>query len=225
MNNKKTLKNKNNKDKKEKTIFFKKVLIAVTSLIGTLLLVSVGVLLTVSFLNFGKDFSISKLEENVELKEITEYRPCEYSAAVFVNARGSNNILLRNNHSQDLELIGYSILSSLQLSGLNETIMLESSIPLASGRSGILNIACYPEREFTLELLFEDECRVTKKITVTSFNSEECEEEEEDEPFPEYIDPFRREIYEFSFEPYCGTGCTLELIEVYQYHPGLPDDS
>jgi hypothetical protein len=163
---------KSNKDfkKKKKLKKFK----TISALIAVVLLIAVAVMLTTLVLNFSKTFTDEKL---ISFDEITrDYKACDYSINVNIDVVSDRTIRIRHTYSEPLNLIGYSIISLNDEYNLNKYIDFdeEEIINIPTGMTRTLSVACFPEREFNIELIFDDNCRVLKTIKSIDFENEFC---------------------------------------------------
>lgn len=180
-------------------------------LIVNILLIVVALVIVLVVLNFGSLFTKGELSSLSDV--VKDYKKSDVELFLNIEPLKSNFIQIKNSSSQNLKITGYSIISKMNASLLNKYIFFEENEQknLPAGGTTTIPIACYPEREFNLEILFEDETKVVKKISANNFDFGRC-------LLPLYLEPFKREIYNFSFEEYCGDECDLELTEVKQLH-------
>ena len=184
---------------------------SISVIIVNTLLIVVAVIIVVIILNFGTDFTQEELNKTTNLTRNYEISNVDFH--LVAEAKSNNQIQIRNTSSKNLKIVGYSIISKLNAKLLNNYVDFEEQdyINLNAGGTVVLPIECYPEKEFNLELLFDDGTKAVKKIITTNFDFTRC-------LVPLYIEPFKREVYSFSFVDYCGDNCEIELIEVKQLH-------
>lgn len=152
---------------------------SISPIIGTILLIIIAVILVTIILNWGKDFVSSELKP----ADVSNFNSCDYDLSIKTSVISKNNLDVRNLYKESLTLTGYSIISFNDSNNLNKKISIDP-INIDSGRSSILEVVCFPEKEFTLELYFSDNCIIPKKIIVQDYNVLDCsivEEEEEEE--------------------------------------------
>lgn len=180
-------------------------------LIVNILLIVVALVIVLVVLNFGSVFTKGELSSISDV--VKDYKKSDVELFLNTETLKSNSIQIKNSSSQNLKITGYSIISKMNASLLNKYIFFEENEQknLPAGGITTIPIACYPEREFNLEILFEDETKAVKKIITSDYDFGRC-------LLPLYLEPFKREVYNFSFEEYCGDECDLELIEVKQLH-------
>lgn len=184
---------------------------SISVIIVNTLLIVVAVIIVVIILNFGADFTTSKINRTDSI--VRSYEVSNVDFHLVVEAKANNQIQIRNTSSKNLKIVGYSIISKINAGLLNKYIDFEEQdyITLNAGGTIVLPIECYPEPEFNVEILFEDNSKSVKQIKTNNFDFTRC-------LVPLYIEPFKRETYDFSFEKYCNDNCDIQLVEVKQLH-------
>ncbi len=184
---------------------------SISVLIVNVLLIVVALVIVLVILNFGSIFTKGKLSSLSDV--VKDYKKSDVDFFLNVEPLKNNSIQIKNSSKENLNITGYSIISKMNASLLNRYIFFDENEQknLISGGITTIPIACYPEREFNLEIFFEDETKAVKKITTNDYDFGRC-------LLPLYLEPFKREIYNVSLEEYCGDECDLELIEVKQLH-------
>ena len=143
---------------------------SVSPLIATILLIVVSVILITVVLTWGSDFARDKLStaKNLSTQNI------DLTGLISSRSISSQNILISNNSSQDLNITGYKIISSIdhylcdyfenKIYNLDEPLIIDPN----SAQS--LQIDCYPENSFFIDLITDQNTYVRTQISARSIN-------------------------------------------------------
>ncbi len=135
---------------------------SVSPLIAIILLIVVAVVLVVIVLDFGKTFSINKL--NRSTKSLTE----DTSLLGFISLSSSNDNFYRvkNNSKEEVTFTKYIITSDLNSDYdlVNTVLTLTTPMVLSSGGAKILPLLCQPSRTFNVNLITDDNKYVSLKV-------------------------------------------------------------
>ncbi len=149
---------------------------SVSPLIATILLIVVSVILITVVLTWGSDFARDKLST----AKNTSTQTTDLTGLVSSKSISSQNILISNNSSKDLNVTGYKIISSidhyLYSYFENKIYNLEEPLIINPNSAQTLQIDCYPENTFFIDLLTDQNTYVRTQISAGSIND---------------IDPFR----------------------------------
>jgi hypothetical protein len=146
---------------------------SISAIIGVVLLIVISIILITILLNFGKE-ATGDLDNISETPE--SYFVCDYGVGIKLNLN-SNFLTVINSSSKNFTLTGYSLISKESGDYLNTFIELEEPIFLAVGRSTIIELACLPEKQFLVELVFkEDNCYVSRKLSTIEVDLSLCSE-------------------------------------------------
>jgi len=163
-----------NKKKKNKiTNMLVKKRLGVSPIIVVILLVVITTVFVVILLNWGTSFT-GKALDPIDFEK--QYETCDYALNITVNSSSNNRVIVRSSYDETLTIHGYSISSKKFADALNKYIGLEEEVSIDKGQSKSLEIYCFPERDFILQLFFEDNCIVSKPVQTTNFNLSECNE-------------------------------------------------
>ncbi len=143
---------------------------SLSPLIATILLIVVSVILITVVLTWGSDFARDKLStaknlsaQNIDLTGLISSRPIS-----------SQNILISNNSSQDLNITGYKIISSIDHYLYdyfeNKIYNLDQPLIINPNSAQTLQIDCYPESSFFIDLLTDQNTYVRTQISARSIN-------------------------------------------------------
>ena len=149
----------------------------VSPLIASILLIVVAISIIVIIFSWGR----SVTDENLEFTDTEIYDKSNLDGFITQNTRMStNNLILENLHtSQSATIIGYKIHSEKDAFYLNKYLYLEEdfnlpSITIQPNQIEELYMACFPERDFSLELVLDDATYLTINIRNNNFNFNKC---------------------------------------------------
>jgi len=127
---------------------------SVSLVIATILLIVISVILITVVLTWGSDFAKDKLS----IAQNSAIQNTDFTGLITTRSLSSKNILISNNHSsRDLNVVGYKIISSLDHYLYdyfeNKLYYLEEPLIIGSKQAEVLQIDCYPEESFFIDLL------------------------------------------------------------------------
>jgi hypothetical protein len=143
---------------------------SVSPLIATILLILVSVILITVVLTWGSDFAKDKLSRTQ-----TSINDIDLTGLITSRSISSQNILISNNHSsRDLNIIGYKIISSLDhyLYSYfeNKIYYLDEPVVIGFKQAKNLQIDCYPEESFFIDLITDQNTYIRTQILARSIN-------------------------------------------------------
>ncbi|MFH0906087.1 MAG: LamG domain-containing protein [archaeon] len=145
---------------------------AVSPIIATVLLVVITVVITIIILNWGRFFT-----NDTTARTNSIIQNADSINGLIVVTHASNNIVYLKNTSYkyDANIISYKLLSTtLDYAFLDESFELESSVYLAPSSSVELEIACFPGKEFNLDLLTTAGKYVNLHVVVDQATANSC---------------------------------------------------
>lgn len=150
---------------------------SISPLIATILLIVVAISIIVIVLSWSRTFAGDSLSFSTELI----YNKSNVDGFIRQNERMlSNNIIIENQHlTETITIIGYKIHSEKDAYFLNEYFYLEadfnkSPIIITPSQVEELDIPCFPENEFNLELVLDDNTFTNIRVRNKNFNFDTC---------------------------------------------------
>ncbi len=151
-------------------MFFSKKIKSLSPLIATILLIVVSVILITVVLTWDSDFARDKLSTAKNISTQTT----DLTGLVSSRSISSQNILISNNSSKDLNVTGYKIISSIDHYLYdyfeNKIYNLDQPLIINSNSAQSLQIDCYPENTFFIDLLTDQNIYVRTQVLVGSIN-------------------------------------------------------
>ena len=147
---------------------------SLSPLIATILLIVVSVILITVVLTWGSGFAKENLNSVNTLDQLTKSDLSSFIVLdSFSQTETGNNIIIRNLHSfSDLNLIGYKLVTDSNYVFSNQLLYFDEVIGITPGEVRSLNIICFPEREFILQLVNKDLTYVTLPIKISNYRSD-----------------------------------------------------
>ncbi len=150
---------------------------SISPLIATILLIVVSVILISVVLTWGSDFARDKLST---AKNISTQNK-DLTGLITSRSISSQNILISNNSSQDLNITGYKIISSIDHYLYdyfeNKIYNLDQPLIINPNSAQILKIDCFPESSFFIDLITDQNIHVRTQIlakSITDVDSLKC---------------------------------------------------
>ena len=145
---------------------------SISPVIATILLIVVSVILITVVLTWGSGFAKDNLNSINTLDQITEM---DFSSFVnidsYMQLENKNVIILKNSHNTlDFEVIGYKILTNKDFPFTDQIFYFPNSYYFKPGQFNSLDIICFPENEFKLQLITKDNEYITLPIKIKNFN-------------------------------------------------------
>ena len=131
---------------------------SISPLIATILLIVVSVILITVVLTWGSSFAKENLNSVTTLDQLTKSDLSSFIVLdSFSQTETGNNIIIRNLHSSsNLDLIGYKLVTDSNYVFSNQLLYFDEVIGITPGEVRSLDIICFPEREFILQLVNKD---------------------------------------------------------------------
>ena len=147
---------------------------SLSPLIATILLIVVSVILITVVLTWGSGFAKENLNSVNTLDQLTKSDLSSFIVLdSFSQTETGNNIIIRNLHSfSDLNLIGYKLVTDSNYVFSNQLLYFDEVIGITPGEVRSLNIICFPNREFVLQLVNKDLTYVTLPIKISNYRSQ-----------------------------------------------------
>jgi hypothetical protein len=144
---------------------------SVSLVIATILLIVISVILITVVLTWGSDFAKDKLS----IAQNSAIQNTDFTGLITTRSLSSKNILISNNHSsRDLNVVGYKIISSLDHYLYdyfeNKLYYLEEPLIIGSKQAEVLQIDCYPEESFFIDLLTDQNTYVRTHVLAGFIN-------------------------------------------------------
>lgn len=158
------------KKKKETISNYKKI--SISPLIATILLVVVSVAIIGIVLSWGKGFT---QEAIISTDKESIIESTELKGFIYYNDLKRDNLFIKNTSSVSGNITKYKINSSLDSSKLNTYITLDEPIPLGANGTSVISLYCVPEKDFSVELVTEDNKYVTVPVKNAQMNISSCD--------------------------------------------------
>ena len=144
---------------------------SLSPLIATILLIVVSVILITVLLTWGSDFA----KEKLSIAQTSTIQSTDFTGLITNRSLSSQNILVSNNHSsKDLTITGYKIISSIDHYLYdyfeNKIYYLEEPLLIRSKQAEVLQIDCYPQDSFFIDLLTDQNTYVRTQVLAGSIN-------------------------------------------------------
>ena len=144
---------------------------SLSPLIATILLIVVSVILITVVLTWGSSFAKDNLNSVTTLDQLTRSDLSSFIVLdSFSQTEANNNIIIRNLHSSsNLDLIGYKLVTDSNYVFSNQLLYFNDVITITPGEVRSLNIICFPDRDFVLQLVNKDLTYVTLPIKISDY--------------------------------------------------------
>jgi len=144
---------------------------SVSPLIATILIIVVSVILITVILTWGSSFAKDKLS----IAQSPVLQNTDFTGLITNRSLSANDILISNNHSsRDLNITGYKLIASLDNDLYsyfeNKIYYLEDPLVIGSRQAELLQIDCYPEESFFIDLLTDQNTYVRTQVLAGSIN-------------------------------------------------------
>ena len=144
---------------------------SLSPLIATILIIVVSVILITVILTWGSDFA----KEKLSIAQSSAIQNTDFTGLITNRSLSSKNSLVSNNHSsKDLNVVGYKIISSLDhyLYSYfeNKIYYLEDPLVIGSKQAEVLQIDCYPQDSFFIDLITDQNTYVRTQVLAGSIN-------------------------------------------------------
>ncbi len=148
---------------------------SVSPLIATILLIVVSVILITVVLTWGKGFTESTIKNTDLFTSFNE--DLDLKGFIVVNSltqsESNNTLILKNTSKFDLNVIGYSLLSSdSNYVFLNKYFYLETPLFLSSGSITSLSLVCIPSNKFSIQLITDQNTFVEVLFFTNNLNQD-----------------------------------------------------
>ncbi|MDD3244733.1 MAG: LamG domain-containing protein [Candidatus ainarchaeum sp.] len=141
---------------------------SLSPLIATILLIVVSVILITVVLTWGSSFTKEKLSTTQVIQNK------DFTGLITSRPISSQNILISNNSSKDLNVTGYKIISSIDHYLYdyfeNKIYNLDQPLIINPNSAQTLQIDCYPESSFFIDLITDQNIYVRTQISARSIN-------------------------------------------------------
>ena len=144
---------------------------SISPLIATILLIVVSVILITVVLTWGSGFA----KEKLSIAQKSAIKNTDFTGLITNRSLSSKNILVSNNHSsKDLTITGYKIISSIDHYLYdyfeNKIYSLEAPLVIGSRQAEVLQIDCYPQDSFFIDLITDQNTYVKTQVLAGSIN-------------------------------------------------------
>ncbi|MDD3085069.1 MAG: hypothetical protein PHU32_04260 [Candidatus ainarchaeum sp.] len=146
---------------------------SISPLIATILLIVVSVILITVVLTWGSSFAKGNLNRSNQFSENTKSDLSSFVAVTAVQQLSENNVItIRNLHSKEpITFIGYKLITKENYVFANQKLYFDEVITLEPGAITSLNLICFPENNFTLQLFDQDQTHFTLPIKINNYRS------------------------------------------------------
>ena len=143
---------------------------SISPLIATILLIVVSVILITVVLTWGSSFA----KEKLSTAKNSSIQNTDLTGLISSRSISSQNILISNNSSKDLNITGYKIISSidhyLYSYFENKIYNLDQPLIINPNSAQTLKIDCFPESSFFIDLITDQNIHVRTQISARSIN-------------------------------------------------------